>query len=306
MSSVGDRLADAGYAAGWSLVRRLPESLARSVFDRAGAFVGGRNGGPRQLRENLSRVLGCEPDEVPESLMVDSMRSYARYWREAFRLPTMDFALAASRVDLPAPDHRLLDDSLAKGKGVVLALPHSGNWDMAGVWLVQNVGSFSTVAERLSPESLFERFVRYRQSLGFEIFPLSGGEQPPYGQLAQRLRDGGVVCLLGERDLAKHGIPVTFFGETTRMPAGPAKLAIDTGAALIAVHHWFTGPETSQFRLSGPLDTSGGVAATTQLLAAEFETNIANHPADWHMLQPLWEADWSEERRRRIDTGGAS
>lgn len=301
MSSIAERLADAGYAAGWSLVRRLPEPFARGLFDRAGSFVGGRNGGPAQLRRNLARVLGCAPEDVPDSLMRDSMRSYARYWREAFRLPTMDFTVAASRVDLPPPDHQLLDDALANGKGVVLALPHSGNWDMAGVWLVQNVGSFSTVAERLSPESLFERFVRYRESLGFEIFPLSGGEAPPFGQLADRLRAGGVVCLLGERDLAEHGVPVTFFGETTRMPAGPAKLAIDTGAALIAVHHWFTGPDTSQFRLSGPLDTSGGVAAATQLLAREFETNIAAHPQDWHMLQPLWEADWSDARRRRIE-----
>jgi KDO2-lipid IV(A) lauroyltransferase len=147
--------------------------------------------------------------------------------------------------------------------------------------------------------------VRYRESLGFEIFPLSGGEQPPFGQLADRLRAGGVVCLLGERDLARHGVPVTFFDENTRMPAGPAKLAIDTGAALVAVHHWFTGPDTSQLALSGPLDTSGGVAAATQLLAAEFEKNIAAHPADWHMLQPLWESDWSDERRRRIEDGSA-
>jgi KDO2-lipid IV(A) lauroyltransferase len=305
VSSAGERLADLGYAAGWSVVRRLPEGVARTVFDRVGEYVGGRGGGPVQLRKNLSRVLGCAPEQVSDDLMRDAVRSYARYWREAFRLPTMDFGVAASRVDLPPPDRRLLDAALAQGTGVVLALPHSGNWDMAGVWLVQNIGTFSTVAERLKPDSLFERFVRYRETLGFEIFPLSGGEQPPYGQLAARLRDGGVVCLLGERDLAKHGVPVSFFGERTRMPAGPAKLAIDTGAALVAVHHWYTGPDTSRLRLSGPLDTSGGVAAATQLLATEFETNIAAHPEDWHMLQPLWEADWSDERRERIERMGA-
>ncbi len=305
MSAAVERLADVGYAAGWSLVRHLPEGLARGIFDGVGTVAGSRGGGPDQLRKNLARVLGCDPPEVPDDLMRDAMRSYARYWREAFRLPAMDMTTAASRVCMPDADRDRFMTALDKGKGLIFALPHSGNWDAAGVWLVQNVGEFSTVAERLKPDTLFERFVRYRESLGFEIFPLSGGQTPPYQQLSARLRSGGVVCLLGERDLAKHGVPVTFFGEQTRMPAGPAKLAIETGAALIPVHHWFTGPETSQISCGEPLDTSGGIEATTQALADVFETNIAAHPSDWHMLQPLWEADWSQSRRRLIEEGGS-
>ena len=112
------------------------------------------------------------------------------------------------------------------------------------------------------------------------------------------------MCLLGERDLAKHGVPVTFFGEQTRMPAGPAKLAIDTGAALIPVHHWFTGPDTSQVSCSEPSSTS---PAASRRPRRHWPTcsrrNIAAHPADWHMLQPLWEADWSQNRRR-LHRGG--
>lgn len=305
MSGAAERLADLGYAAGWSLVRHLPEGVARKVFDGVGTVAGGRRGGPDQLRKNLARVLRCEPAQVPDDVMKAAMRSYARYWRESFRLPSMDMAAAASRVHMPDIDREHLQTALDKGNGVILALPHTGNWDMAGVWLVDTMGEFSTVAERLKPESLFERFVRYRESLGFEIFPLSGGDAPPYQQLAARLRSGGVVCLLGERDLAKRGVPVTFFGEQTRMPAGPAKLAIDTGAALIAVHHWFTGPDTSQLSCSEIIDTTGGIEATTQAMAAVFETNIAAHPEDWHMLQPLWEADWSHNRRRMIEEGGS-
>ena len=173
------------------------------------------------------------------------------------------------------------------------------------MWLVQRTGQFATVAERLEPESLFRKFVAFRESLGFEIFPLSGGERPPYEQLAQRLRDGGVVCLLGERDLARHGVPVEFFGEPTRMPAGAAKLAIDTGAALMPVHHFFTDGPNSQILCDPPIDVSNGVGPATQAVADAFARNIAAHPQDWHMLQPLWEADWSDERRARIGgTGG--
>ncbi|MFR9750271.1 phosphatidylinositol mannoside acyltransferase [Nocardia sp. 004] len=311
--SLGEQLGTAGYAAGWQLVRALPDSTARRLFDWGGDRAARRanreyraGAAPNQLRRNLARVLGVSPAEVPDELIRASMRSYARYWREAFRLPTMDHSAIDYRVDgVP-----LLDAALAEGRGVIFVLPHSGNWDMAGVWLVQRYGSFATVAERLRPESLFERFVAYRESLGFEVFPLTGGEQPPFGQLAARLRENKVVCLMGERDLTGKGVPVQFFGERTWMPAGAAKLAIETGAALMPVHAWFEvdaqGRESWGLKTERPLDVSGGVAAATQQLADRFAANIAEHPEDWHMLQPLWENDLSPRRRAVIDAAQTS
>ncbi|MEV6334867.1 phosphatidylinositol mannoside acyltransferase [Nocardia vinacea] len=296
------------YAAGWRVVRALPESTARRAFDWGGNRVADKanrafraGGEANQLRRNLARVLGVTPAEVPDELIRASMRSYARYWREAFRLPTMDHsALTGSLVE----GVENLDAALARGRGVVLALPHSGNWDAAGVWLVGHSGTLATVAERLKPESLFERFVAYRESLGFEVFPLTGGEQPPFTALAARLRANNVVCLMGERDLTGKGVPVTMYGERTWLPAGPAKLAIETGAALIPVHVWFTvdadGREGWGMKTEAPLDVSDGVASVTQALADRFAANIAEHPADWHMLQPQWEQDLSAERRARI------
>ncbi len=291
---------DLAYATGWQLVRALPESTATALFD-AGADLACRGGGPDQLRRNLARVLGVPPDQVPDETVRASVRSYARYWREAFRLPSMDHAELGRRLDSKVRGQEHLDAALAAGNGAVVALPHSGNWDMAGVWLVQAHGGLTTVAERLKPESLYQRFVAYRESLGFEIFPLSGGENPPFPQLADRLRDNRVVCLLGERDLAKRGVPVTFFGEPTRMPAGPAKLAIETGAALLPVHCWFDGDDWG-FGIEAPIDTAGGVDATTQALADRFAVNIAAHPTDWHMLQPLWMADLSTTRLARMES----
>ncbi|UAK30119.1 phosphatidylinositol mannoside acyltransferase [Nocardia asteroides] len=305
--TIGERLAATGYAAGWRLVRALPEPTARRLFEWGGDQAARRanrefhaGGPPNQLRRNLARVLGVLPADVPDELISASMRSYARYWREAFRLPAMDHSTIDYFVDgLP-----YLDAALEEGRGVVLVLPHSGNWDIAGVWLVQHYGAFSTVAERLKPESLFERFVAYRESLGFEVFPLTGGEQPPFVQLAARLRQNKIVCLMGERDLTGKGVPVQFFGERTWMPAGAAKLAAETGAALIPVHAWFEvdtdGRENWGLKTEAPLDVSVGVAAATQALADRFAANIAEHPADWHMLQPLWESDLSPRRRAMI------
>lgn len=303
MSGWRAKASDRAYAAGWRLVRALPDRAARTLFDR-GADFAARKGGPVQLRRNLARVLGAAAEAVPDELVRASMRSYARYWREAFRLPTMDHAelVESGRITVIGRAH--VDAALARGRGVVFVLPHSGNWDMAGTWLVQNYGTFTTVAERLKPESLFERFVAYRQSLGFEVFPLTGGEQPPFTALAQRLRDNKIVCLMGERDLTGRGVPVTFFGERTWMPAGAAALAVETGAALMPVHVWFTvdehGRESWVVRTREPLEVTGGVAAATQALADCFAAGIAEHPADWHMLQPLWETDLSEARLDRI------
>ncbi|WP_108922410.1 phosphatidylinositol mannoside acyltransferase [Mycobacterium montefiorense] len=290
---------DWAYAAGWMAVRTVPEFAARNVFD-TGARYAARGGGPEQLRKNLARVTGVPPAQVPDSLMRASLASYGRYWREAFRLPSMDHRVLARQVDetFVGADH--IDAALAAGRGVVLALPHSGNWDMAGLWLAQTRGTFTTVAERLKPESLYRRFIAYRESLGFEVLPLSGGDRPAFEVLCERLRANRVVCLMAERDLTRSGVEVDFFGEPTRMPAGPARLAIETGAALCAAHCW-NEPDGWPVEIFPPLDcSSGDVKAITQALADQFTRNIAAHPEDWHMLQPQWLADLSDDRRARL------
>jgi lauroyl/myristoyl acyltransferase len=301
--ALGGQMTDWGYAAGWRVVRAMPELLARNAFD-AGAWYASRNGGPAQLRKNLARVIGVPPDEVPDTLMRASLASYARYWREAFRLPSMDQIELGTRITDSLKGRELMDAALDAGRGMVLALPHSGNWDKAGVWLVQHYGKFTTVAERLKPESLYRRFIDYRETLGFEMLPLSGGERPPFEVLAERLRDNRAICLMAERDLTRTGVQVDFFGEPTRMPAGAAKLAIETGAQLLPVH-CYNEPDNWVFQVYPPLDTSSGdVAAITQALADKFAEAIATHPEDWHMMQPQWLVDLSDERRAQLEIGG--
>jgi lauroyl/myristoyl acyltransferase len=297
----GGQITDWGYAAGWQVVRAMPDFLARNAFD-AGAHYAARNGGPVQLRKNLARVIGTTPARVPDGLIRASVASYARYWREAFRLPSMDLTKLGKQLDPHFGGQEHIAAALDAGRGAILALPHSGNWDMAGVWLAQKHGTFTTVNERLKPESLYKRFIAYRESLGFEMLPLSGGERPPFEVLAERLRDNRVVCLMAERDLTRAGVQVDFFGEPTRMPAGSAKLAIETGADLMVVHSWYPA-HGWEFSTTPPLDTSSGdVAVITQTLADHFARNIAAHPADWHMMQPQWLADLSEERRAELGT----
>jgi phosphatidylinositol dimannoside acyltransferase len=298
----GGHITDLGFAAGWRVVRAIPEFMARNAFD-AGAHYAARNGGPAQLRKNLARIVGVTPDRVPDGLIRASLASYARYWREAFRLPSMDLTRLGEQLDAHFTGTEHIAAALDSGRGAVLALPHSGNWDMAGVWLVWKHGTFTTVNERLKPESLYNRFIAYREGLGFEMVPLTGGARPPFEVLAERLRNNRPVCLMADRDLSRNGVQVDFFGEPTRMPAGSAKLAIETGADLMPAHCWYTADGWG-LNIHEPLDTSSGdVAVITQKLADQFARNIAAHPADWHMMQPQWIADLSDERRAKLEGG---
>lgn len=300
--TLSDRLKDGGFALGWRVVRMMPQSVADASFAWGGDLAAKRGGGGvRQLRRNLARVVPQADEAELDELTRQAMRSYARYWQEAFRLQTMDTDDLVRRFDQGVVGRENIDAGLRAGNGVVIALTHSGNWDAAGVWMAKNFGRFATVAERLQPESLYQRFVEYRESLGFEILPLTGGPKP-FPILEQRLRENRVICLLGDRDLTRAGVPVTFFGDQTRMPAGPAKLAATTGAALVPMTTWFTeGGWGTRFHPRIRVNGQDEVGSATQLMADVFAGDIAAHPADWHMLQKLWLSDLSAERRANLD-----
>jgi KDO2-lipid IV(A) lauroyltransferase len=284
-----DRLTALGFSAGWRLVRMLPLPAARALFNAAADRAYRKNGpGTQRLRRNLQQVT---PD-ISDDVVREGLRSYARYWLEAFRLPSQTTQQALDGFGISPEHYDWLRKDVANGTGAVLALPHIGNWDAAAAWVVANGWRMVTVAERLKPEAVFQQFVEYREKIGMEVIPLTGGERPPLDVLAERLGQGFLICLLGDRDLSRSGVEVSFFGGRTRMPAGPAILAIRTGAPLYAVDLSFTPTQTYAVLrrivppTEGPLDVR--VKATTQMLADGYAAGIAEHPQDWHMLQKLW------------------
>ena len=291
------RLVDSAYAAGWAAVRGMPEPLARRQFDALADTVWARHGkGVARLESNLRRVLGAGvTDRQLRRVTHLGVRSYFRYWCEVFQLPRMKAADLVARMHVD--DEWRLRDAVAAGDGMILVLPHMGNWDHAGAWLASTGVPFTTVAERLEPESLFARFVEFRESLGMEVIPLTGGERPPYDVLADRLRAGGTLCLLGDRDLTATGIEVDFFGSAARMPAGPAALAHDTGAALLPVTLHYPDRRRWGGRIHPRIDVPPAgdraekISVMTQHVADAFADGIAEHPQDWHMLQRVWVDD---------------
>ncbi|MFD7861034.1 phosphatidylinositol mannoside acyltransferase [Streptomyces sp. NPDC057682] len=290
-----ERVSDGLYGLGWAAVRKLPEPVARGLFRTLADQVWRRRGkSVLRLESNLARVV---PDADPARLAELSragMRSYMRYWMESFRLPAWSPARIKASIDVT--DAHRLTDGLDSGRGVILALPHLGNWDLAGAWVTTDLKvPFTTVAERLKPESLYDRFVAYREGLGMEVLPHNGGAA--FGTLARRLRAGGLVCLVADRDLSASGVEVSFFGATARMPAGPALLAQQTGALLLPVTLSYDDTPVMKARIHPPVEVPGEgdrtrkTSVMTQALADAFARGIAEHPEDWHMLQRLWTDD---------------
>ncbi|MER6399214.1 phosphatidylinositol mannoside acyltransferase [Kitasatospora sp. NPDC059973] len=293
--SVKDRLVYSAYASGWAVLRHLPEPVARGLFDRIADFAWRRRGKRvLQLEANLRRVRPGLDEAGLRELSRAGMRSYMRYWMESFRLPVWSRQRVAR--DVQVAGFEQLREAMESGRGAVVALPHMGNWDLAGAWVALEGYPFTTVAERLKPEKLFDRFVAFRESLGMEVLALTGGGVNVVGTLARRLREGKLVCLVGDRDLSEAGIEVSFFGEATRMPAGPAALCQRTGAALLPVSLWYDGP-LLRARIHPEIvpppegDRKEKTQAMVQAMADVWEQGIREHPEDWHMLQRFWLAD---------------
>jgi KDO2-lipid IV(A) lauroyltransferase len=227
-------------------------------------------------------------------LVIEAMRSYMRYWCDTFRLP--DWSKKRILETVTVTNEHLLIDAIAAKTGVIVAVPHAGNWDHAGAYFCAKGIRLVTVAERLKPEKLFLKFLAYRQAMGMEVLPLDGRV---LSTLEERLNEGALVALVSDRDLSRSGIEVEFFGGKARMPAGPALLALRTKAPLITAFVSYTeGGVHIEFRniiVPSSGDESSKVKEIVQMTAQYFEDGISESPEDWHMLQRIWiDGDFKE------------
>ena len=292
-----DNLTAYAYFAGWRVVRWLPESVAYNLACKAADFLTNRDGkSVRRLRQNLARTQPAITSLNLDLLVIDAMRSYMRYWCDTFRLP--DWSRERVVATVTVTNENLLLDAIAAKTGVIVALPHAGNWDHAGAYFCAKGINLVTVAERLKPEKLFLKFLRYREEMGMTVLPLDGRV---LGTLQEHLRRGALVALVADRDLSRSGIDVDFFGGTARMPAGPAILALRTGAPLITAFVSYTDAgvhiDFKQVVLPSDGDESQRVQEVVAMMAKHFQDGISQHPQDWHMLQRIWvDGDFVERR----------
>ncbi len=298
MSKVIDSLVAFLYLFAWRVVRWLPEKFAYSLFYGIGGALAKRESkSVNRLRSNLGRVKSEYSEEQLNFLLQSSMKSYMRYWCDTFRFPDWTNERIMNTVEVQ--DEHLLMNAIAAGAGVIVALPHAGNWDHAGAYFCSKGVKLATVAERLKPELLFRKFLAFREAMGMEVLALDSRAIPT---LARRLREGGLVALVADRDLSRTGVSVNFFGGVARMPAGPAVLAINTGAPLLTAYVSYRPSgihiEFSTIEVCEEGTQQERVQVTVQRCADNFARGIAEHPEDWHMLQRIW---IDEDFKERVD-----
>lgn len=275
-----------------AMVRRHQARAQRWIADRA------PSSGPSPASASAlpAASAAASAADAPDSLRratAAAFSSYARYWLESFRLPALSEQTLDRGIDVPA--YRHVEEALERGNGAILALPHLGGWEWAGFWMATvNRLPITVVVEPLDPPELFEWFADFRERLSMRVVPLG----PNAGrEVLGALRRNEIVCLLCDRDLTSDGIEVTFGDERTTLPAGPAMLALRSGAALLPTAVYFRPRGRHLGTVRPPIDVTrrgrlrDDMAAVTQRLADELALLIAAEPHQWHLFGPNWPSD---------------
>jgi phosphatidylinositol dimannoside acyltransferase len=311
-----------GYRAAFAVVPRLPEALVRAAASLAADVAARRRGtGVRRLEANLQAATGASGEGLRQLLRA-GVRSYARYWADAFRLHAWTPAQLRERTRVEGEGLAELVEALGSGRGAVAFLGHSGSWDQVGAWAAATWDApVVTVAERLEPAEVFEAFLAFRERLGLTVVAVErgGGGGASFASLVRALRGGAFVPLLADRDLSGGGVPVQLLGRPSRAAAGPAALALATGAPLFPVSvHYEPGPRRRSPwrswtavavvhpRVSAPdpepgqrpgqrPDRKAQTAAMTQSCVDVLTAAVREHPADWHMLQRVFTSAPAQE-----------
>ena len=277
------------YLFAWKLIAVLPEKSAYKLADYVSDRIYKKNGkGIKRLRGNYGRVMPEYSSQKLEELTKLGMRSYLRYWFDTFRLSKWSKNRIISTTQVIREN--LLRDPIQSKHGCIVALPHAGNWDHAAAYFCSTGITLTAVVEKLKPEAIFKKFLAYRQSIGIEAI---SHKEKTIPILTERLQAGKLIALVADRDMSRNGIEVNFFGKTSKMPSGPAILAIKTGAPLITAYVRYTpgGIEIIFDETLKPTNSESEeeqIKVITQSMADNFAKRIKENPVDWHMLQRIW------------------
>lgn len=281
------------FRAGAALAQAVPGSWVDVVAPRIGELAARRPNDRRRMVERHQRRVDPSLDEAELERRVRGVyRSYGRYYGESFRLPSVSAADLDAGFTHEGYEH--IEAALATGIGPILALPHLGSWEWSAFWLTKVRGHrLTAVVERIEPPALYDWFVGFRERIGISVVPLG----PEAGKAVMAgIKACHIVTLLCDRDITGGGVEVSFFGEKTTLPSGPAALALRTGAALLpagvydrgAIRHGVVRPPI-------PVERTGrfrdDVVRVTQVLADELEALIRAGPEQWHLMQPNWPSD---------------
>ena len=282
------------YKLASSLIKAIPNHLLSKVSNVLGRVAYRLSSDKKvlvkrnMLRVHKGQITNLEIDQKTKQAFV----SYAKYWIDSAKMQSLtDYHIDAG-FTVEGFEH--IENAWSEGPGPILALPHLGVWEWAGRWLTcRPKFEVTVVVEPQQPKELFEFMMSYRESFGMNVIPLG----PNAGKkVIKAIKSNHVVCLLCDRDIEGTGVKVSFFGEETTIPAGPATLSIRTGAKIIPVavyqrarsHHAIVKPPLNSMR-QGSLRED--VARISQKIAGSFEELILLEPEQWHLMSPNWPSD---------------
>lgn len=241
---------------------------------------------------HMNRVLGTDTDLRQAAREV--FANYGRYWAEIFWIRSHEVKEMDRHITVDGIEQ--LRKARDAGRGMILAFPHLGNWDMAGPVALREQIPLTAVVQAPRQRRAREYVVELQQKLGIEVvFAEESGIST--SALVKRLRAGGAVALLSDRDPTGTGVPVQFFDEETTLPAGPATLAQLTGAPIFPMAVYFQPGCGHRTVVYPPLEpaTTGSLEQRlrirTQRLAYALEAMVREAPTQWHLLRPNWPSD---------------
>ncbi|QAY71138.1 phosphatidylinositol mannoside acyltransferase [Xylanimonas protaetiae] len=306
------------YTFAWRHAAKVPEPVLRGAFALAADIVWlRRGGGVRRLEANYARVRPDLDAAAVRRLSRVGMRSYLRYFREAFTLQNVTPEQVLARVRVEGIEHArgVTED----GEAASLALGHLGNWDLAGAWATPNLAPVLTVAEKLKPEALYDEFVAFRRSIGIDVLGL--GDPGVFRDLVRGGKAGRrIIPLLADRDLTASGVEVDLAGHRARVAAGPAALALAAGIPLLPLMIRYERLDAARRKvartpwgivlrfyppvpvpeadpgMSAPDRRRAQVAAMTQGWVDAMAHFLRESTEDWHMLQKVFVEDLDPER----------
>lgn len=271
----------------------LPERAMRRAGESMGRLASYVAPNRMKLAQrHLRRVLGETGDVEDQARAM--FASYGRYWAEVFWVRPRRKQFIRDHAEVVGLEH--IEAAKQAGRGIVLALPHVGNWEAAGAKARELDVPVLAVAEALPNRRILEWFVDLRRRMDIDVVHTQSGKRV-MGELLKRVQQGGTVALLADRDLSGRGIEVEFFGERTTVPAGPVSLAERTGATLLPVGCYFKPGRGHLFVVHPPVVFQPGnsreatLAAGAQHLASILERIIREAPEQWHLFQPNWPSD---------------
>lgn len=302
MKAIADWSVYIVYSLLWKGLRILPEASAYKIFDSLANRAYKKNGKRvKRLRSNYLAVRPKASKEEIEVLVKGGLKSSMRYWCDTFRISDWSRQRVATTVS--TIDAHLFYEGAKSGRGLIVALPHAGNWDHAGLYFCSEGVKVHTVAEHLKPDRLFRKFLSHREAMGMTVLDLN---RDVIDELEEFLNQGLLVALVADRDLSRSGIEVNFFNRKARMPAGPALLALRTEADLITAYVSYSDKGIC-VKFKGPFEVNRNnsekdeVQRITQVLANAFAEDISENPTSWHMQQRIFidDEDFKERSDRR-------